>query len=194
VTRTVRAVLAAGILALGIVAVATAPNGTAVLEPFAAYAGPDGIADGRRVSAQVLDVRLAERITPDYGFDEPSYDTTGVWVVVECVVTAREDYTALDYVELEIGERVFRTIDILPAPNLTVLPYGAGVPMRGALVFEVPESALTEAGASGAHIVFNTSVDNRLDSLAVAVVDLSALTVEPEALVGAAHVPDGDDG
>lgn len=191
--RLVGALVAGGILLAGGVAVATAPNGTAVFAPFAVYAGADGAADGRLVSVQLLDLRAAETITPDYGYDEPSVTSEGVWIVVDCVLTANEGYESMGNIELEVGNRVFRVYDVLPDPNLGVLEYGAGVPMQGVLVFEVPADALTGAAASTARIVVNPSVDSRLDSVAVVPVDLSLLTVEREALLSAAFVPDADD-
>lgn len=188
--RALTGVLAAGILLAGGVAVATAPNGATVFAPFAVFAGADGTAAGRLVSVRVLDVRLATTITPDYGFEEPSTTTDGVWVVVDCVLTANEGYESMTNVELEVGGRTFQVSSVLPDPNLDVLEYGAGVPVQGVLVFEVPADAVTGAAASTARLVVNPNIDSRLDGVAVVTLDLAELDVEREAKLLAAFVPD----
>jgi hypothetical protein len=96
---------------------------------------------------------------------------------VDAVLTARRDTLILNAAELWIGDVRYRISDILPAPTSLQLSYGAGIPQRGSLLFEIPLSALDSPGASQASIVLLDTGDARLDSVPVIVVDLTTLEV-----------------
>lgn len=189
----VRGVVAAAVLLGGAIAAATAPGSPGILAPFAVDGVPGEPVTSRQLVVEVLEVRAAEQVLPEYGGDPAMITTSGVWVVVDCIVTPRLGPEQLNHVELEIGERVFRTEDVLPFPNLSTLPYGAGIPVQGSLVFQIPRSALTDARASAARIVFHPRIDTRLDSVSVVVVDLTDLDVQPQADIAEPFVPDADE-
>jgi hypothetical protein len=97
-----------------------------------------------------------------------------VWVVIDLTVTSNVAHTDLSYTELRIDGITYGTYE-LPYPNLTFTSHGAGVPVAGSLVFEVPKSALEGNGLHGATLFFQTTLGVQLDDVAEVTVDLSGL-------------------
>lgn len=193
-----RRTIAAGVGALALVAVAalavsTAPNDTSIVDPFEVTGNIGQVVTARQVSAEVHEVRLAHELDVPYGFQEVNGTTNGVWVVVDATLTGQLDTAGTAHSELHIGDYVFLASDILPTPALTDVRYGAGVPVTGTLVFEIPSSVLSLPGAATATLVVRDLFTPQLDSVPVIRVDLSTLPIEKFATIGAAYVGDEAD-
>ncbi|MEP6478704.1 MAG: hypothetical protein ABJB03_04890 [Rhodoglobus sp.] len=174
-------------------AVSTAPNDTSIVDAFEVTGGVGQLVTARLMSAEVHEVRLAHELDVPYGFDDVNGTTNGVWVVVDATLTAQVQPIGTGYSELHIGDYVFKASDILPIPALTDVTYGAGVPVTGTLVFEVPSSALALPGAATATLVVRELFTAQLDSVPAIRMDLSALSIEKFATIGAAYVGDEAD-
>ena len=189
-TRRWVAGLAVGALLAGsAIAVATAPDNDAVVAPFLIAGRIGEPMSGRVLTVTVNSVELADVLQVRYR-DVPDLETSGVWVVVDATVTARLDTEVLSNSELDIGGVRYRVSDALPAPTPLQLSYGADVPQRSTLVFEIPRSALEAAGASRASVVFLHRTDAQLDSVPVVVVDLSSLDIQRSARIDEVWVID----
>ena len=169
--------------------VAGAPDNDDITAPILVRAGVGETVSGRTLTATVESVELAEYLDVKYNAAGDT-NTDGVWVVVDTVLTARLDTVVLGDSQLWIGDVHYRVSDILPAPTPLQLSYGADVPQRGSLVFEIPRSALEEPGASQASIVLLSSGDPRLDSVPAIVVDLTGLDVLPRVRIDERAVVD----
>jgi hypothetical protein len=191
--RTVASGIAAA-LALGVaaLAVATAPGGDSIADPFPVRGALGEAVEGREFTIDVHSVRLAEAIGFSYRADAESIRSDGAWVVVELTVTPTLGTPTFSYVQLDIGGRLYRTNDVLPAPSLSRLPFGAGIPSHGTIVFEVPRSAIESSAASGAVIRFQHRIDPQLDSVPMVEVDLSTVDVEREILIEETYVEDAE--
>lgn len=163
-------------LAGSAVLVASAPDNEGITAPFFIRGGVGDTVSGRNLTAVVESVGLTRYLDVKYK-DVGDTSTTGVWVVVDAVLTARRDTVILSTAELWIGDVRYRVSDILPAPTPLQLSYGADIPQRGSLVFEIPLSALDAPGASQAQVVLFDKTDTRLDSYPVIVVDLTGLEI-----------------
>lgn len=189
-TRRWVAGLAVGALLAGsAIAVATAPDNDAVVAPFLIAGRIGEPMSGRVLTVTVNSVELADVLQVRYR-DVPDLETSGVWVVVDATVTARLDTEVLSNSELDIGGVRYRVSDALPAPTPLQLSYGADVPQRSTLVFEIPRSALEAAGASRASVVFLHRTDAQLDSVPVVVVDLASLDIQRSARIDEVWVID----
>jgi hypothetical protein len=181
-TRLTRALVGVAAVAVGVLAVGTAPNGASVVDPFAVRAGQGETAQSRTLEARVLDVRTGDLLVADDGTEAVRLPTDAVWIVVDVELTARLGRLALDQADLEVGSVQYRVSSIADDAELLVMPYGAGVPMRGSLVFEVPATVLEHGSA---RLVLHTAIDDRLDSVPVIALDLrgapSSGEVESEA-------------
>lgn len=166
------------LLVASALAVATAPDNAAVIAPFA-ITGPAGEpVSSRTLTVTVNGVALTESLLVKYR-DLPAIDTDGVWVVVDTTISANLGTEGLGYVELWIGDVHYRVADVLPPPTPLQLTYGAGVPQRGSLVFELPREALDAPGAARATVVFLPRLDSSLDSAPVIGIDLTGIDVRP---------------
>lgn len=163
-------------LAGSAVLVAGAPDNEDVTAPFLIHGGIGDTVSGRNLTVVVTSVSLTQYLDIKYR-DAGDTSTDGVWVVVDTVMTSRLATLVLDDAELWIGDVRYAVSEILPAPTPLQLSYGADVPQRGSLVFEIPESVPADAGASHASLVFYSTSDPRLDSFPVVDVDLTGLTV-----------------
>lgn len=163
-------------LAGSAVLVAGAPDNEDVTGPFFSHGSIGDTVSGRNLTVEVTSVRLTKYLDIKYN-DAGDTSTDGVWVVVDTVMASRITTLVLGDAELWIGDVRYAISDILPSPTSQQLSFGPDVPQRGSLVFEIPESALTDAGASHASLVFYTTSDPRLDSFPVVAVDLTGLTV-----------------
>jgi hypothetical protein len=177
VTRRTGILTAVIAIAVGVIAVGTAPNGTAIVEAFAVRGAPGDVVRSRLLEARVLDVRAGDLLTvPEVYGDEgelTTIATVGVWIVVDVELTSRAGRITVEESELQVGGVIYRTSVAAPDAALLTLPYGAGVPMRGSIAFEVPEEVL---GAGTAQLVLRTRIDDRLDDVPVVAVPLPGAT------------------
>lgn len=176
-------------LAGSAVLVALAPDNDGITAPFFIRGGMGDTVSGRNLTAVVNSVELADYLDIKYN-DAGDTSTEGVWVVVDAVLTARRDTVGVGDAQLWIGDVHYGVSDILPAPTSLQLSYGADVPQRGSLVFEIPLAALKDPGAAQASIVLYDKVDARLDSVPVVVVDLTGLDVKPRVRIDERAVVD----
>lgn len=156
--------------------VATAPDNDALTAPFFERGGLGETVSGRHLTAVVDSVRLTEYLDVKYA-EAPDTTTDGVWVIVDATLTPRLDTLSMGEAQLWIGDVRYHVSDILPAPSPLRLAYGADIPQRGSLVFEIPRAALDDPGAARASIVLQHAFDSRLDSVPVVVVDLTRLEI-----------------
>jgi len=197
VNRLVRVLTVAGLLAVGGVAIATAPSDDTIVAPFLVR-GEIGKPIGSRLATVVVsDVGVARELDLSYAYDpdfgEPAPDTAsaGVWIVVSLDVTAT--YTSIDFgnAEVRIAGVRYRASTVLPDPDLPTFAFDPGVTVRGSIVFELPADAVRSAGAARADLVFLPRLVPALDTVATVRVDLRTLPVDDVAVVEGAHAVDG---
>lgn len=182
---------AAALLAVAAFAVATAPDDDGITATFPVHGTIGETVTSRELSVKVNSVELATRLDVVY-HDASNTTTDGVWVVVDTTITSRLGDLLMSYVELQVGDVTYRVSDILSAPSIINLPYGAGIPVHGTLVFEVPKSAITASRADHATIAFNYRIDPLLDTIPVVTVDLTSLDVEQSARIEEPYVADSE--
>jgi hypothetical protein len=170
--------------------VATAPREDTITEPFEVHGGMGETITSRALVVEPIALALTERLDIVYRDDVGDTTTDGVWVVLDTRVTGRVGSPTLSYSELRIGGTSYRLSEVLPAPSLLTLSYGAGVPEEGTLVFELPRSALEAPGSSAASIIIRPQLDSQLDLLPVIDVDLTELEVQPSVRVDEVTVAD----
>lgn len=186
--RTVWASIGVGLaLVVTAVAVATAPDSDGIIAVFPVRGSIGDVLEARALTVQATNIRLAQRLEVGYT-DVGATTTDGVWVVLDATITPRLGTTTISTSTITIDGVQYQASDILPR-SVNFLEYGAGVPQHGALLFELPESALSAPGASAAEISINYYLAV-LDTIPVVVVDLTALEVEPRAVITAPYVPD----
>lgn len=179
----------AALLVGSALAVATAPNDDGVIAPFPVHGAIGDPVSSRTLTVTVHGVRLADALVVKYR-DIPTIETNGVWVVVDATTMALLDTAGLGNIELRIGDTRYRVSDALPAPTPLQLNFGADVPQRGMLVFELPSEALDQPAAARAELYFLPRLDSSLDTVPVIGVDLSGLEVLPSIRIDEVAVVD----
>ncbi len=101
---------------------------------------------------------------------------------MELVATANLDTVRLDYTELRIDGVTYRMHE-LPYPAMDFLSFGAGVPVRGSIAFEVPVSALEGPGLDDVRLLFPYTINVQLDDIPEVIVDLRDLDVASSAII-----------
>lgn len=192
--RAGRATVSIALLLAAGVAVASAPDADQIVAPFRVDGAVGDDVYSRTMVVRVDDVSLAQQVDAAYATSTSSdggpLSTEGVWVVVDTTVSSRIGSLTLNRVEMLIGDVRYRVYGSLPDPALTLLPYGAGVPMSGPLIFELPAGALEDPGAADADILFLPSIEAQLDTVADIRVDLTALPIERRVTLDEARVVD----
>ena len=189
--RTVWASIGVGLaLVVTATAVATAPDSDGITAEFPVRGSIGDVLEARELIVQATEIRLADRL--EVGYTDAGRTTTdGVWVVLDATITPRLEMTSIANATITIDGIHYQVSDILPR-SVTFLSYGAGIPQHGSLVFELPKSALSAPGAASAEIYFNYRIEPMLDTIPVVVVDLTALEVEPRAVIAAPYVADSE--
>lgn len=126
---------------------------------------------GRNIEVTFTDVRLADRVEAQDAFEPWVGETTGTWVVVDLTAQA---------VVAPAGVRTWLLVDGLiisgstrpGAVSLEGALIAPGLPVAGAVLFEIPDSVVD---ATSARVLVGTNGDWRLDSAI-------ALTVNPAEL------------
>lgn len=185
-----RVLLALGAVAIGAVAVASAPETEDIVAPFAVRGEAGERVDARVLGAEVTGVRTAEQIAVANWSTSTSLDTEGVWLLVDATVTVWQERQGLSYAAVRIGGSSYRTFGALPGSSLVGYPFDPGVAVSGSLVFELPREALELAVRKGLDVEFAASIDPRLDTVPVVHVDGRDVTVEPLVPVQPAAVED----
>lgn len=189
--RTVWASVGVGLaLVATAVVVATAPDSDDITAVFPVRGTIGDVLEARELIVEATDIRLADRLEVGYA-DAGTTTTDGVWVVLDATITPRLETTSLSNATLVIDGIQYQVSGILPR-SVNFLSYGAGIPQHGSLVFELPTVALAAPGAANAEIYFNYSFQPQLDSIPVVTVDLTALEVEPRAVIAAPYVTDAE--
>jgi len=171
---------AAGLLVVGGIAVATAPQPGTIADPFLIRGSIGELVSARTLAVEIDGIRITHELELEY--DESSLGTDGLWVIVDLTVIPQLASQNLSYSTLQIGERRYRMQD-LPYPAMTGLYYGAGVPMHGSIAFEVPADAVASAAASTADVFVQIQFDPQLDDVAVVTVDLRSVEPSPSAVI-----------
>lgn len=130
-------------------------------------------ATARNLELAVTDVRLARSVT-----DPLDWTAEGTWMIVELDAQARESQYAatLGFAELTIGDRTFRATERGQSMFRTRLV--TGVPRSGAVAFELPADALTDAASRTAKLRLGIPSDARYDGLIELTIDLHDIPVE----------------
>ncbi|MDQ2697755.1 MAG: DUF4352 domain-containing protein [Actinomycetota bacterium] len=176
---------AGGLVIVASVAVATAPQSGTIADPFVRTGEVGDVVHARKFDVEVVGVRLAEELDLDY--DDTTLATDGLWIVVDVIVTSNLDAVQLVYSEVRIAGVGYRTT-ALPYPSVDFTTFGAGIPVRGSLVFEVPKDAVSGVGADTARVRFQTGISVQLDDVPEVFVDLASLDVERSAIIDEAFV------
>jgi hypothetical protein len=172
----VKALVLALVLAVAAVGVhRTTPDREEQVAPFVVAADVGDWGQARTVGVQVDDVTLATQVTDG----EWTGTTDGVWVVI--TATAETELSAIPVsASLRLGERRYAASDRADDAVLSGRSLSPRLPVRGALLFEVPAQAVRDHGGD-ARVRFSTQTHPRLDSVVEVPLDLSGL--EPEPLV-----------
>ena len=177
-----------GALAIGSLAVGTAPDSTRISQPF------DVTGDvGDRITTRLLEVEVAKvsagpRIVLSYGAlfgtTNPSYTSEGMWVVIDLTATTATESLVISGTTLEIGDFVYSPTP-LPSPAIDAFTVGSDVPVSGQLVFEVPTALFESDSAEHARLTVAPPFTARLDEVAVVELSLhdatqkTAITIDP---------------
>jgi hypothetical protein len=183
--RAPRWLAALGLVVAASIAVATAPQEGTLADPFVRTGVEGRVLHTRTVDVEVTGVRLTEQL--NIAYDETRLDTDGVWVVVDLIVTSNVDSVRLSNSELHLNGVAYGTYT-LPNPGMGYITYGAGVPVRGPLVFELPSSALQGGGLDDARVYLQAGVSVQLDDIPEVIVDLSGLEVARSEIIDEAVV------
>lgn len=176
---------ALGLVIVASIAVATAPQEGTIADPFVRTGHEGEVVHGRTFDVEVTGVRLADQL--NLAYDETRLDTDGVWVIVDVIVTSNADVVQLVYTEVRIGGVAYRTRS-LPYPSVDFTTFGAGVPVKGSLAFELPTTALEGPGLNDARVRFQTGVTVQLDDIPEVMIDLTTLNVARSEIVDEAVV------
>jgi hypothetical protein len=200
VNRLTASLTVVGLLAVGGVAVATAPSDDTIVAPFLVRGEPGEPIASRLATVVVNDVAVARELDLSYAYDpdfgEPAPDTrsAGVWIVVSLDVTATHKSIELGNSEVRIDGVRYRASTVLPDPDLPSFAFDPGVTVRGSIVFELPAAAVRSAAASDADLVFLPRLVPALDTVPTLRVDLRAIHVDAVAVVDEARAVDSTDG
>jgi hypothetical protein len=183
--RAPRWLAALGLVVVASIAVATAPQDGSIANPFVRTGVEGEVVHTRSIDVEVTGVRLTDEL--NLAYDESRLGTDGVWVVVDLVVTSNIDSVRLEYTELRLNGVAYGTRS-LPNPAMDFFTYGAGVPVKGSLVFELPTSALEGGGLADARVYLQAGVSVQLDDIPEVIVDLSGLEVARSEIIDEAVV------
>ena len=178
-TRLVSWVVAIGILVLAGVVVALEPPEQAEQGPFVVDVAQGSLGTGRNIEATISNVRLANVVELDE-FDGWRGETDGVWVVADVTVATRVEPAGLTSFLL-IDDLEFRGSDRMNTDGIESWTLTTAIPTAGSVLFEIP--AELAQNATAARVMLATNGDWRLDSVISTTVDLSALAVDPTAVV-----------
>ena len=176
------------LLAIGGVAVVTAPDSAGITAQFDVPGSVGNTITAREAVVRVTGVQLAETLEFGYGLGDTDTATTGVWVVVHTTVTTRASSQVFGNALLRIGGVSYGASGILPAPNLTGMQLNAGIPVAGVLVFEVPRSAVRGNDAAQARIEMKVRLNERLNTVPNISVDLTARSIESGVAIAAPKI------
>ncbi len=158
---------------------ATTPTTQEWQRSFAVDAPLGERAEGRNIAGTVSAAHLADAVeTARWQSGEGS-----LWVVVDASVESVIEPATLAHTLLRVGDRSFSASDRLGSSTLRGAALTPGIPMRGALVFELPADALDDPGAARAELQLGVGIDVRLDSVLTTTLDLTTLDREPVTIV-----------
>jgi len=169
VSRPVAVVGSLVAVALAFVVARTEPDESLTFAPFAAHAEVGEVSHAEGLTAAVDDARLVDTLTLDRWVGE----TTGMWLVVD----ARMEPTrspSLAHAALRVGDRRWTAS---PRPGVGALAgsIDPGLPLAGAVVFELPVELLDEPAARHAVVQLSIDGDTRLRPVLEVVLDLTSL-------------------
>lgn len=173
ITRVVPWIIAGALLVGAGVVVALEPSEQLAQGPFVVDVGIDEQGSGRNIEATIHDVRVAEQVELDTS-EGWTGETEGVWVVADVTAQSILDSAGVQGFLL-VGDYEFRGSERLDTDGLESAVLSPGIPVTGALVFEIPRDLLAQAHS--ARVMVGLSADWRLDSIIATTVDLSSLTV-----------------
>ncbi|GAA5149560.1 hypothetical protein GCM10025768_12970 [Microbacterium pseudoresistens] len=160
----------AALLVLAWLAVAIAPTDAQTEQPFRTTMPLGEQVSTRSLAGTLIDVRLTDRLL--FG----RWTAEGTWLVLDLELEATTAPESLRWAELERpGGEKYRATERID--SLLDEPLSAGIPQRGVLVFELPESA------RGEHVRVDLGAmlaDTRADGLLSVEVDLAELDAMPE--------------
>lgn len=152
-TKPVSILVGAAFVAAALVVSVFAPRDVQQQEPFVSVIPAlDTAVQTQKFSATVRALRLTDRVqTPEWvGV------TDGVWLVIDIEFARRLDAGGIDG-SLRIGDRDYMAS---ARPDTASISDGAisdpGLPWTGSILFELPESALSAAGADVATLQLST--------------------------------------
>jgi len=146
---------------------------------------------GETVTTRELVVTVDEvRATRSVRTADGGFDTDALFIVADATVASRIGPRLLSSTRLLVGDTVYLPSTLAALRSLADQTTIADVPLRGALVWEVPADVLAADGADDARIVVQQSADVRLDTVAVIGVDLTALEPERTVRIEPAAVPE----
>lgn len=159
--RSARAVvIGAGLVVVAILLSVAQPTEELQLSPYASTISDfDTPYDARTFTVAVSSVRLADRLQ----IDGRQARTPGVWLVIDGEFARRLDSGGMS-AQLTIGRVSYAMSERMDIDGLGTVPSQPGLVMAGSVVFELPEEALTAAGAGAAVVRFAASTDPQLDS------------------------------
>lgn len=164
------------LIVAGIVA-HTAPDEATWQAPIPVAGLVGAAVEGRNIAATVHGVQASRTVQAESGW---SGETTGVWIVVDASVEAVVDERAalLGGARLRIGDTTFSASQRAEFSSIAGTSLAVGIPIRGSLLFEVPESLVTGPDAARAELLLAISEDPRVDSQLVVPLDLTSIDLD----------------
>jgi len=132
-----------GSVALGTM-MSTIPDYNSSFQPFAVFAGEDGIGHGRQFIAELVGLKRAAAISYMQSGQDVSRDTSATFLVVDLSITGRSESRQLDAIWLGASGRQYsQSARLEDAPRvLSSATFQPGLTDRTVAIFEVPEDEI----------------------------------------------------
>ena len=132
-----------GVAALGAM-ISTVPDYNSSFQPFAVFADEDGIGRGRQFTAELVELKTADRISYTQFGQDISRDTSATFLVAELSVTGQSESRQLQAVWLgATGRQYSQTARLDDAPrSLSIARFEPDLTDRTVAVFELPEDEI----------------------------------------------------
>ncbi|KQW06165.1 hypothetical protein ASC66_06415 [Leifsonia sp. Root4] len=178
--------LATLLLVSGVIANHT-PDESVRDAPFEVRGALGATLTGRNLSATVTGAQFVTQPRGELWGEPWAAESGGVWLVVDAEAACVESLCQLQSAMLDVDGTRWSASERPNSLSLAQTTLAAGIPTAGALLFEVPAALARDAAESAAprpaELRLGVASDERLDSLLIIELDLSALKQQPSTTI-----------
>ena len=122
----------------------TVPDYNSSFQPFAVFAGKDGVGQGRQFTAELTALKRADAISYTRFREDVSRDTSATFLVAELSIAGRSESRQLEAIWLgATGRQYSQSARLEDAPrNLSSARFEPGLTDRTVAIFELPEDEI----------------------------------------------------